>query len=1080
MRHSKSVAAERAPGVQRRGAGRGRGAPAARHHHTFALLALLWLFGVSGASAQGWYDAGWSHRKPITIDGSKVNGGPHANFPVLVSLASDAQLASRAQASGNDILFTAADGTTKLDHEIETFTKATGALIAWVRIPSLPAGSNTVIYMYYGNGAAANQQNATGVWTANYRLVWHLNESSGGSNAIKDSTSHANHGTDTGSPAFGAAGKIGGAVHYDGVNKYILSAASPLDPSASDLTASAWVRPAVDGVSLQILSQRDGGGTGRTWLQRTGSGNEIQSSLRQSFTAPAVVTGGTWYHIALTKSGTNTRRVYVNGVLYGENSDLATESANGEMVLGNHKALSLQVFNGELDELRIASVARSGDWLATEFANQDAPSAFHNVGTEQPLFNGAQFVSQSVPTTMTVGQSYPVSVTLKNTGTSTWTSAAEYRLGSQNAQNNTTWGMSRVDLPATIAPDGNVTFTFNVTAPATAGTYNFQWRMLREGVEWFGDLTTNVAVTVNPAVSSFNVVEPGAHAVNGKIFTKIAGQNFALDIVALDQSNAVATGFTGTVAVEVVDATSGGACAGLPLISTFTDQTFVGGDAGRKALSAPNTVADVYRNARIRVKFPTSSPTIVACSGDNFAIRPASLTFIASNSTPTIAGDSNVLNATTLTGTPLHRAGRPFRITATAYNGAATPVITTNYEGTPTAVLTQCAGSACTATQGPLTLGTWSVLSGGTVRTSTAEYRQAGAFNLQLQDATFAEVDAADGTPLSQRTIASGQLAVGRFVPDQFQKSAISVTPRSASPACAASSFTYMGELFEVQFRVTARATSPYEYITHYEGSLARLDLSDPAVFNFGAGHTSAGGVVTPLTSRLTVLQTSGTWVAGEAIVTALVAIQRAAAPDGPFNSLRLGARAVDLDGITHIPGNLNLDTTGDGSSDKRLIGTHAVRFGRLRLQNAAGSQLVPLPVPIEAQHWNGTAFIRNTDDHCTSIDAANVVLGNFQRMLTAAHTSATVGGVFSGGRGSLTLAAPGATIRGSVDVSINLSGGTAGASCVAGMPASTPLNTAYLQGAWCGGAFNRDPTARATFGVLRASDSIIYRRENF
>ncbi|MDO8682740.1 MAG: glycosyl hydrolase, partial [Armatimonadota bacterium] len=52
------------------------------------------------------------------------------------------------------------------------------------------------------------------------------------------------------------------------------------------------------------------------------------------------------------------------------------------------------------------------------------------------------------------------------------------------------------------APGQQKTFTFIVTAPSTAGTYNFQWRMVQDGVQWFGDLTPNVAVTVIPLQST--------------------------------------------------------------------------------------------------------------------------------------------------------------------------------------------------------------------------------------------------------------------------------------------------------------------------------------------------------------------------------------------------------------------------------------------------------------------------------------------------------------------------------------------------------------------------------------------------
>ena len=117
--------------------------------------------------------------------------------------------------------------------------------------------------------------------------------------------------------------------------------------------------------------------------------------------------------------------------------------------------------------------------------------------------NGATFVSQSVPATMAAGQAYSVSVTMRNSGTSTWSSVGGYRLGSQNLPDNSTWGPNRANAINTVAPNGDITYNFAVTAPPTEGTYNFQWRMVQDGVEWFGDATPNVAVTVTPPSHNF-------------------------------------------------------------------------------------------------------------------------------------------------------------------------------------------------------------------------------------------------------------------------------------------------------------------------------------------------------------------------------------------------------------------------------------------------------------------------------------------------------------------------------------------------------------------------------------------------
>jgi RHS repeat-associated protein len=108
----------------------------------------------------------------------------------------------------------------------------------------------------------------------------------------------------------------------------------------------------------------------------------------------------------------------------------------------------------------------------------------------------AGFVSQSVPTTMAAGQAYTVVVAMKNTGSETWLAGSVVRLGSQNPQDNTSWGTGRVALPIS-APTGQiVSFSFSVRAPATSGNFNFQWQMVKDGVAWFGGTSANVVVKV--------------------------------------------------------------------------------------------------------------------------------------------------------------------------------------------------------------------------------------------------------------------------------------------------------------------------------------------------------------------------------------------------------------------------------------------------------------------------------------------------------------------------------------------------------------------------------------------------------
>ena len=147
-------------------------------------------------------------------------------------------------------------------------------------------------------------------------------------------------------------------------------------------------------------------------------------------------------------------------------------------------------------------------WLLSTSSEQNSMSPINGDGSFKltanavesalPAYNGARFVDQSLTTLMIAGRTYMVSVTMKNTGTENWTESAAYRLSSQNPADNLIWGIGRVSLPAeeSIPIMANKTFAFNVTAPMAAGTYDFQWRMLRESVEWFGEYTPNLAITV--------------------------------------------------------------------------------------------------------------------------------------------------------------------------------------------------------------------------------------------------------------------------------------------------------------------------------------------------------------------------------------------------------------------------------------------------------------------------------------------------------------------------------------------------------------------------------------------------------
>jgi len=141
----------------------------------------------------------------------------------------------------------------------------------------------------------------------------------------------------------------------------------------------------------------------------------------------------------------------------------------------------------------------------------DKNNSKHYGGVQARVLVGEQIIShasyfrQEVPETMDPGEKITVSITMRNTGESTWTDTDNYKLGSWNPEDNNTWGISRVvlDQGEQIKPNENKIFEFEITAPSEAGKYNFQWKMLEEDIEWFGNESRNVVITVGEIDESY-------------------------------------------------------------------------------------------------------------------------------------------------------------------------------------------------------------------------------------------------------------------------------------------------------------------------------------------------------------------------------------------------------------------------------------------------------------------------------------------------------------------------------------------------------------------------------------------------
>jgi hypothetical protein len=330
----------------------------------------------------------FKYYKEIVIDHTMVNG-PYdlISFPLLISIF-DENLHDKAQADGDDIAFSYNGAW--LDHEIElfnqTYNSSHAQLVTWVSIPRLSTSFDTIIRMYYGNGTMLNQQNPSAVWDSNYRGVWHLSEMSGNS---KDSTNYETEGIPSTGITQGIGGLIGYAYDFDGISGTKLDYGDPvddhLDVGTSSFTVSVWVNFDQNTGTFQMPLYKGGTSSGNE-----GYALEINNGLSGAFYVsngtqassvgwPTITLDSWTFLVGVVNRTSGKMSLYKDGSFIND----------ANVVIGNLSSdESLKVSNnfypvdGIIDEPRICVVARSSDWIATEYNNQYNPQSFLTVGAE--------------------------------------------------------------------------------------------------------------------------------------------------------------------------------------------------------------------------------------------------------------------------------------------------------------------------------------------------------------------------------------------------------------------------------------------------------------------------------------------------------------------------------------------------------------------------------------------------------------------------------------------------------------------------------------------------------------------------
>lgn len=320
----------------------------------------------------------------LTIDSSKI-AADLTDYPVYVNLADlPSSFWDTVADGGGDIRIFKSDGTTELPREVvscDTSTE-TGEL-HFKYTGTLSSTVDTEIQIHADGTSADYATDATygaeNVWTG-YKGVWHTADNS------KDSTSGGFDGTD--SNITYTTGQIEKGAEFNGTSSQISLGNVGVSGSTAR-TVSGWIKTDVVNTSLDAIFTY-GANTDNalcSLLINTVNNGDLYWAFSSNDyrTNGGVISTDTWYYINAVYDGgtlsTSTVRLYLNSTAQTLTKvGAATGAANttdSNYAIGYDKGVSGRNFDGILDEIRIANVALSSDWITTEYNNQNSPSTFY-------------------------------------------------------------------------------------------------------------------------------------------------------------------------------------------------------------------------------------------------------------------------------------------------------------------------------------------------------------------------------------------------------------------------------------------------------------------------------------------------------------------------------------------------------------------------------------------------------------------------------------------------------------------------------------------------------------------------------
>ncbi|MDZ7791039.1 MAG: DUF6701 domain-containing protein [Xanthomonadales bacterium] len=787
----------------------------------------------------------------------------------------------------------------------------------------------------------------------------------------------------------------------------------------------AWRSPGIAGIE-------DEGGTDDIfwgWIDQAGRigmsvGNDF--SADQKSTTP--INNGTWRHVALTwDRDSGDTEIYIDGAL-----DQTGNTGNGD-VIGNsfsgigrientNPGIDPYYFDGELDEVRVyGGVLSAGEIAAIRDETWQCDIGYDHIRLHHP------------ETGLTCS---PASILVEACADPDCSSLYDGTVEIDFTSPSSNW------TPDPVSFDGSVNVTLQYTTPGT--------------------VTLNASAIEPAASNAVQCLTPGGP--NPGCEMEFFESGFMIDI----PDHVADTVVNGTI--EAVRADPGNPEQCVPGFDdrtediSFWSQYFnpssgslqVNIDGNPIATTSPGTTSPIAFDGNGVGSFQLQYPDVgnVAVNAEyigsgqdaglvmtgqgQFVARPARFTLdIPGN--PAATDDDGEIFTT---------AGSDFEITVAARN--ASDGVTPNFgqESSPESVDLELGLFAPSGGVDPGLAGSFGEFAVDCDGNNAAAGTACGEFAWPEVGIVSLTPQLASGAYLGTVDVVGTQIEhVGRFIPNHFQLSNPQLIDRAAI-GCSSSPFTYFGERFDASFTVFAR-TATGAPTQNYQGVFAFLDGSELSL-----SETSG--------PELQVTNPSvGVWMAGSASAGAKLSIARVG-PEPPVENYLVTADPIDDDGVAlqNPPGN---------------IGSTELRFGRIVIDNAIGSELGPLELPWRTEYWDGSTWLTNADDNCTALALVDdleltssggasgdgttpMSVGGGSTSIDEAESELTLGS----GVGSIHFTAPGSP--GWVNVLLGLD-----------------TNWPYLRDELDDDSdtpYEENPEARATFGLFDGNSQRIYIRE--